>query len=99
MAKSKRAKSAPPKSTVVDTYVSRLKKSGLESEEFESVLADLVADKTAQKPELNSIASQYVGVPLASSSRNVALREIEKKFIELVRSQRKREVASKGTPS
>jgi hypothetical protein len=85
--------------SVVDGYVTRLKDAGLQRQRFDVVVADLVADKSARKVEVSSIATRYVGVPLTLKSKAAAIQIIRATFIDLVRGQRTHEIASKLTPS
>jgi hypothetical protein len=94
-----RGKATSIRDGVVDGYVTRLRKAGLQRGDFEAVVADLTGDKSARKSEVISIASKYVGVSLGSRSRKDALEVIRKRFVELVRFERKQEIASKVTPS
>src|ERR1700680_3820330 len=93
VAKRKQAKAPSTRDAGVHAYVNRLKSVGLRRPEFEAVVADLTADKSARKSEVVGIASQYVGVSLRSRSRGDALKVIEKRFLELARFERKQEIA------
>jgi hypothetical protein len=99
MAARRQEKLSTVRDALVDAYINRLKAVGLQRREFETVVAELAADKRARKNELLEIASKYVGVRLALRSRSEAMRTIEKRFVELVRFERKQEIASKTTPS
>jgi hypothetical protein len=85
--------------SVVDGDVARLKDAGLQRQRFDAVVADLMADKSARKIEVSSIARLYVGAPLALKSKAAAIQIIRSTFVDLVRGQRTHEIASKLTPS
>ncbi len=85
---------------LVDRYLDRLRKAGSTRSDFDTVVAHLAADKTARKAEVVCIASEYLGTSLRSKHTKLdAVQIIRKRFVELVRSQRELEIASKTTPA
>jgi hypothetical protein len=85
--------------SVVDDYVTRLRRAGLQQAQFDAVVSDMVADGAARKIEVVNIARDYVGVPLALKSKAAAIKIIRVTFGDLVRAQRAHMIASKLTPS
>jgi hypothetical protein len=98
VAKRSQAQRAPVKTEVVDRYLNRLRNAGLRTAEFESVISELQADKSAKKAEVLAIAFKYAG-PTPLRSRAAAIEAVRKKFVQIVRVEQELEIASKMTPS
>jgi hypothetical protein len=80
------------------SYLARLRAATNSSAAFEHVLAELAVDKAINTEILICIASQYVGGGRRLRSRKAALTAIRRRHIELIRFQRKQEIARKVTP-
>jgi hypothetical protein len=83
---------------VIKLYSERLQDAGNQRLEFESVLAAIGKDTRVKRPELNQIASRYVGVPISMDKR-AAEKIIRQTFTERVRTDREFEIGLKVTPS
>ena len=100
MARRAQAQIDPIQNATVDDYVTRLKNAGPNRSEFDIVIADLADDKKARKAAVVRIASIYSGTSMRpSAKKGDAVQVIKKRFIELVRTRRELEIASKTTPA
>lgn len=70
------------KAALVQTYVARLNEAGTADEAFNSVYADLSADKLIGKNEADAVAHEYTGGRTSWPSRKAAVDAIRKKFVE-----------------
>jgi hypothetical protein len=81
-----------------NSYLERLRAAGNSSAAFEHVLTELAGDKAVSREALILIASQYVGGARRLRSRKAALTAIKRRYVELIRFERKQEIARKVTP-
>ncbi len=88
---------AKPNGTLVEDYVWRFRRTGLNREHFDDVLAELVADKRAKAADVVAIACGYAK-GRKPKSKTDALTAIRKRFVELRQIETLSKNAEKARP-
>ena len=78
---------------IVNTYVSKLRDVGHDRTAFDRLMADLKDNKEVGAAEVVGIASQYAGKRFGS--KKAALEGLAKRFVDLVRTSARLEIAAK----
>lgn len=90
--------SAQVNEIVVRRYANQLNDAGLDRGAFDQALADMKADRSVKKRELDAIAFAYIGGREKQASKKAGFAALEDKFIERLRSKGKRDLIGKVTP-
>lgn len=97
MARAAKAKRTDDQS-VIERHVSRFKAAGTDKDAFDRALVQLEADRSLTASEIIAIANSYAVAGVKATSRASALKRLQKRFTEIVRTKGNVRIAEKARP-